>query len=69
MVPAERCLVDLGEGEPSALIGVLYMGEVVVEVMVCVIAAGGEVNRGSLIRRSSHLDGREVPCCWRWEDV
>jgi hypothetical protein len=37
MVPAEGCLVDFGEGESAALVGVGYVGEIIVEVVEGVV--------------------------------
>jgi hypothetical protein len=46
MVPAEGSLVDFGEGESAALVGVCDVGEVIVEVVEGVVPAccfGGHV--------------------------
>lgn len=43
MIPAEGGLVDLGEGQATALVGVLDVGEVIVEVVEGVVPAGGLV--------------------------
>ena len=47
VVPSERSLVDLSEGQSSSLIGILNMGEVIVEVVEGSIAASGLVELGS----------------------
>ena len=39
MVPAERCLVDFSERKSSSLVGILDVGEVVVEVVERSVAA------------------------------
>lgn len=39
MVPAERGTVDFGESEPPPLIYVLDVQKVVVEIVVCIVAA------------------------------
>jgi hypothetical protein len=53
VVPSERGLVDLSEGEPSSLVGVGNVCKVIIEVVEGGIASGGLV--GNL--RSSHCVG------------
>lgn len=43
MIPSERGLVDLSEGQSSSLIGILDVGEVVVEVVEGGVTTGGLV--------------------------
>jgi hypothetical protein len=45
MVPAERSLVDLSESKTTTLIGVLNVGEVVVEVVEGIVTTTGLVGR------------------------
>lgn len=47
VIPSERCLVDFGEGETTAFIGVLNMGKVIVEVVEGGISTGGLDYRSS----------------------
>ncbi len=44
MVPSERCLIDLGEREAAALIGILNVKKVIMVVMVSVIPARSLLN-------------------------
>jgi hypothetical protein len=54
MVPPERSLINFSEGKSSALIGVLDVGEVIVEVVKRCVATGG------LDERNSHCVERRV---------
>ena len=53
MVPSERGLVDLSEGESSSLVGIGNVCEVIIEVVESGIASGGLVGNS----RSSHYIG------------
>jgi hypothetical protein len=69
MVPSERGLVDLSEGESPSLVGIGNVCEVIVEVVESGIASGGLVGNS----RSSHYIGVSIDrsrgwhkrSCWR----
>jgi hypothetical protein len=55
VVPAERRLVNLSEGESSSLVGVGNVGEVIVEVVESGVSTGGLVEGSG---RRGHCVGR-----------